>query len=280
VTEDRDVDDDDLVRAIRPVSVILPLVMVAVAFALSYLPRIDLGAAIAAAVGVIWVVGASAVIGGYVGAAQARHALRRQGVSIQTLHAIQRDLESRVLQLKGILERVAGPLEMGPLQSTGEIAQYELGTTAREIWVSSRDLALDLADVTPSSNDEASFDEIVKTNLGRGVNYTYILRDDPTLRHKAEILRQRTLSVAKRGQLEFLFISQDDFERLPYTEGNFAIFNFPQGSAQPVRISAEFPAGDKELWIVVTGEPALRWLTRVAPIVKDARARHLKEQAE
>jgi hypothetical protein len=275
--------DQELGRAIRGTGVLIAILAYPASFVLSAV-SFDVRSAAIVAIGAVLIVAVAAVVGSYTAAWEIRRSLVKRKYAPSDVDDLYSKLHSRIDQIEGLLAGTRTAFEGQSLQTTEEIAAYEVSCIASEIWVSSRDLALDLSheehvtldtDIAESGETEAlSFIEIIRLNLRRGVAYTYLMPDEEHLRAKADQLTELTLQSDQLGRLEFLFITPDEFDRLPYTQGNFAIFNpLRKTKAAPVRISAEYPAGEKQLWMIVTGEPALLWVDRVKPITLAARRR-------
>jgi hypothetical protein len=154
------------------------------------------------------------------------------------------------------------------LKTAAEAAEYEDTVNCDEIWISTRDLAKDLASVTKQANPEtgAVFEHIVERNIrDRGRKYVYLFPDVPANRHYA------THELATKFEdfpelIQLVLLSEDDWLRMPYCDGDFALYISDHG----VSAHFEFPWSDRQLWIDTPPDMAREWAGRVAQIRDDA----------
>lgn len=277
----------------RYTTILLALLVYPAAFVVSSFQFELRTAVVGAFFGISTVIGA-AMVGALASFVETRQWLSKTRYSPNEIDILYDCLSTSQTQLDGMVAKLRMDVSDDGLQSTSDIARYELSCVCSSIWVVSRDLDLDLSgeEYLPSRetnvemevstannpNDGISFDEIVARNLHRGISYTYILPDTTRMRQNAASLRDRVQDSNPRGKLEVLYLSDDDLKLMPYTEGNFAIFfPFARTNVDGPRIQVEFPSAQKTLWISVTGVPATIWVDRVRPLVDVARKRLASE---
>jgi hypothetical protein len=285
-------------RVVSWIGVVVLVLAPALAFVIGYFNWGVERAAVSVGIAIVTV-----TIAGLVGAGVALEVFHQRqklyGLDIGHLDKLANSLASTTSQLDRVVDGARRQIESRSLLTADEILEYEGLCYCTDIWISSRDLEVDVplelrehlsalapdlagGTTSPQMEDQGegrsgvlpSFHEVIAKNLAKGINYTYILRRLPSVEEKAQELRRLVSSSDHPGVLRFVFLSDDDFKQLPYTQGNFAIYNpLRDPSSHEVFISAEFPRGDKKLWITVSGSHAMLWVDVVSPIVERDQAR-------
>lgn len=167
-----------------------------------------------------------------------------------------------MLRMEGLIStRLAGITQAAFMQPGGRDGwtQEQLSVLESEIEVETILIVGDNFDSEVTS--EAPFLDVVRRNIHkRGIDYVYIARDDPTLRHQFKGLRVELGVEEDDERFTTWFLPEEIWQQGPYTVGNFTIYDPSRTS--PSGYSWD-PGGDGESFIRLLPQVALDWVAKI-----------------
>jgi hypothetical protein len=154
-------------------------------------------------------------------------------------------------------------MTMSLLIEDRDLTEYEKTIECSKIWIVSPDLH---KDVGPES-----FRDIVADNIRhRGIEYTWILNGShPGIVATIRDLKSR-YSEAERAKMHFILLPSDKWVCLPYTSGDFAVYNPTcEPATTETRLYYEYPDEKRELWIRVYSPVLEQWMDQLEAVVPE-----------
>lgn len=115
-------------------------------------------------------------------------------------------------KVQGTLDKYIGCDKIGWIITTPQMAEYEQSCAVPEIWLISSDMSEDVSG--------GPFQDIVGTNIKRGIIYRYFVPNKPEMHARIEQLRKNN---AYSVNLKVSFLNDDFFFLVPRLD--FAIYN-------------------------------------------------------
>lgn len=123
-----------------------------------------------------------------------------------------------------------------------QLAEYESRIDVETVWIAGENFDSEVASDSP-------FREVVRNNIyQRGINYVYIAPESTEIDHMFSSLREELDLENDDPRLVTIFLPKDKWESMPYTAGNFTIYD-PVGKGRVPQGFCWDPGGDGESFI-------------------------------
>lgn len=154
---------------------------------------------------------------------------------------------------------------MGELRTKEDLSAFERVINVEIIWIIGRDFKGDSA---PGS----TFLDVIKYNLyARNVTYVYVAPEEDLVTHQLQSLRKNLGIKDNDRRLHTVPLAQSDWERLPYTAGNFTIYD-PLGTRQRPVGYFWYPGAGGESFGRLGDDVVEKWIAQiegVCPSIKN-----------
>jgi hypothetical protein len=156
-------------------------------------------------------------------------------------------------------------LQSGLIARDEDVAELERSIQCMQVWIVTPDLHKDIG--------EESFSDIVEHNVKRReICYTWIVPEscDGIGAKKRRLLSAYTED--ERERLRFIELSDEQWHRLPYTNGDLAIYNPTfEPPLTPTTIYFEYPDEERALWIRVFPPVIDVWIDQIEEVIPEIR---------
>ena len=144
------------------------------------------------------------------------------------------------------------------------MAKYEKECKCKEIWIVTPDLHKDI----DLPNEPFSFKDIVNYNITkRGITYIYFVVDEPSNQVRVKKLLAQYAGKGK-SHIKVYMVPKEKWFLMPYTDGDFIIYN-PQGGGDiDVEGYYELPLSRRDQWIKIEFHTLHSWAGRVNAIME------------
>jgi hypothetical protein len=141
------------------------------------------------------------------------------------------------------------------------LSEWESQIEVKTIWIAGSDFATEVA-------PDAPFLEVVRRNIyDRGVHYVYITPESRSLSRLFERLRHELGLKDDDPRLRTVTLKHDAWERMPYTAGNFTIYDPVRTGHSPEGFCWD-PGGDGESFIKLRHHIG-EWVGRIQDLCPD-----------
>ena len=149
--------------------------------------------------------------------------------------------------------------DFGVLWSQEQLSALEHDIEVTTIWIVGRDLWSDIVSPQP-------FREVMHYNIHeRSVTYVYVTPDEPSLRRQLALLRNALELSSDDMRLRAVLLTTAQWERLPYTAGNFTIYHPLASHHTPIGYFW-YPGADGESFGRLGGYVVLKWIAEIENI--------------
>jgi ribosome-binding protein aMBF1 (putative translation factor) len=169
-------------------------------------------------------------------------------------HAVD-ELATRLKRVEDLLEKLSSSAREA--WTDEQLSELERLLDIRALWIVGRDFSNEIT-------SDAPFLDVVKYNLHqRDIHYVYVAPDSPQPRYQLARLRSELDMDENDERLRVILAGEEEWFRLPYTAGNFTIFD-PAGR----RPSGYFwlPGDDGKSFGQLPRSTVLKWVGQIEEI--------------
>jgi hypothetical protein len=149
--------------------------------------------------------------------------------------------------------------DVGALWSQEQLSALEHDIEVATIWIVGRDFWSDIVSPQPFRN-------VMRYNIHeRCITYVYVTLDEPALRRQLALLRDALELKADDMRMRAVLLTPAQWERLPYTAGNFTIYD-PLASHQTPLGYFWYPGADGESFGRLGSYVVQRWIAEIENI--------------
>jgi len=185
----------------------------------------------------------------------------------QRVESIIRDLEAAVSKhLSDVVQATLIRAEGRDGLTQEKLSQYESRIDVETIWIAGKNFDSEVA-------SEAPFLNVVKGNIHeRDIKYVYIAPNLAPLKHKLDRLKDELDLPDNDPRLTTVLLSEDEWQRMPYTAGNFTIYDPVRKGRQPEGYCWD-PGGDGKSFIKLRHK-VVDWVGDIQEVCKELDPKH------
>lgn len=146
-----------------------------------------------------------------------------------------------------------------------EILEYERSVECEEVWIVSSDMHMD----APDTGAELDSRPTVRYNIkSRGMRYVFIVPDQIVIKRKITQRLLAGLTAREKRSIQVVYLPASDFGRMPYLDGNIAIYN-PTRRPITTPLLVAFELYRSAAWCTLPESIGDRWVARICEIASD-----------
>ena len=193
----------------------------------------------------------------------ASHTSRDLTTLMQEVREVTGDFNHRIELLRGELNIKTSSIIADPA-----LADIERSFSLEQIWIVTEELLVELGG---SKDPLLDFIDIMRSNLARGVRYTYVIPDRVHLQNRRGAIRKHFSAFLDNG-LDFILLSENQWERLPVSLGEYLIYGPQDGADSQVfyLLPTERTPRIRQ-WIRVGRDLHDYWIGRTAAVLESGR---------